>query len=80
MSDKPPINSVQYRTVVQCPQCGFKVTEKMPAARKGTVFHCPGCNEYSHVPSEKCCVFCLFAKLPCPEKQQKRLHLAAQKF
>lgn len=66
-----PRESIQYRTVVQCPHCGFKVTEKMPMRQKVRVFHCPGCNEYSHVDASQCCVFCQFARTPCPEEQQR---------
>ncbi|NRB38675.1 MAG: hypothetical protein HRU20_09450 [Pseudomonadales bacterium] len=65
---------LQFRTVVQCPHCGFKVTEKMPVSRKVVVFHCPGCNEYSHVSESECCIFCQYARHACPEKQQQSLH------
>lgn len=68
---------IQYRTVVQCPHCGFKVTEKMPMQRKVMVFHCPGCHEYTHVESSQCCIFCQFAKQACPEKQQLTLNALA---
>ena len=71
--------TIQYRTVVQCPHCGFKVTEKMPMQRKVMVFHCPGCDEYTHVAGSECCIFCQFAKQPCPEKQQAAVDAEAEK-
>lgn len=64
---------IQMRTVVQCPHCGFKITEKMPLIQKVKVFHCPGCHEYTTVEQSACCVFCEFAKQPCPEVQQRML-------
>lgn len=71
----PPrqVTGIQLRTVIQCPHCGFKITEKMPLSRKVMVYHCPSCNEYSHVDSAQCCIFCQFARLSCPEKQQLAL-------
>ncbi len=68
-----PAKKIQFRTVVQCPHCGFKVTEKMPKNLKVKVFHCPGCNEYSQVDLSQCCIFCAFARSPCPQVQHTTL-------
>lgn len=63
--------AIVYRAVIQCPACGFKVTERMPARSKVMTFECPACQKISHATASACCVFCLYARQQCPTAQQK---------
>lgn len=62
--------SIRYRSIVQCPYCGFKVTEKMPMQRKVMEYTCPACGKKTTAREDECCIFCKLGNVPCPEKQR----------
>ncbi|WP_372750034.1 GDCCVxC domain-containing (seleno)protein [Litorivivens sp.] len=55
------------RSVVQCPQCGFKTVERRPAGRGPGLWTCPACA--SSVRAPQCCVFCSYGSLGCRAPQ-----------
>jgi predicted RNA-binding Zn-ribbon protein involved in translation (DUF1610 family) len=61
--------TLQLRNVVQCPACGFKTTERMPASFKQMAYTCPACGVETQARSEDCCVFCRIGRLSCPVQQ-----------
>lgn len=62
--------SVVYRTVLQCPACGFKVTERMPLLEKVSVFVCPACEHITRISDDACCIFCSYGRIACPQAQR----------
>ena len=62
---------LQLRSILQCPHCGFKVTEKIPLATTVRQWTCPACNKVSE--AKKHCVFCDFGTVPCALAQQGKL-------
>jgi len=63
--------AIHFRTVMQCPACGFKTTEKMPSEKKIVCYQCEACGINSCVSQEQCCVFCAWARDRCPEQQKR---------
>ncbi|MAY35047.1 MAG: hypothetical protein CMN84_03000 [Spongiibacteraceae bacterium] len=51
------------RSILQCPKCGFKVTERLPAGRGPAQCRCVACGET--LKAQHCCVFCEFGSEPC---------------
>ncbi len=62
--------SARLRSIMQCPHCGFKVTERMPAKMKVLRWQCPACTAMIESPPTACCVFCAYGSVPCPDAQQ----------
>lgn len=61
---------LNLRSIVQCPYCHFKVTERMPASQRVMEWECPACHQHVSVTEEACCIFCEYGSVPCPLKQQ----------
>ena len=66
--------AVQLRSIMQCPHCGFKVTERMPANVRVLHWQCPACAAAAEPAVGVCCVFCAYGSLPCPQAQQQQQH------
>lgn len=61
--------AIQLRNVIQCPACGFKVTEQMPSSRKVMAYTCVACNVTTTASESECCIFCKIGRLKCPTRQ-----------
>lgn len=62
--------SLLLRSIVQCPHCGFKVTERMPQGKKVRHFQCPACAQVLTADEQQCCIFCRYGSVKCPAAQQ----------
>ncbi len=60
---------IKLRSILQCPHCGFKVTERMPAASCTIRYDCPACG-HTLVASTSGCIFCLYGSEPGPAAQR----------
>ena len=69
MNSQKPI----MRSVVQCPECGFRVTEQMSLRKNPKQYQCPGCNSVTNVAEDDCCIFCVLGRTPCPPQQLKSM-------
>lgn len=58
------------RTVISCPACGFRTTERMALIGNPRSYTCPACGKTSTITDEQCCIFCAWARHPCPARQQ----------
>lgn len=54
------------RAILQCPHCGFKVTEKIPAQPLKS-YECLACKKT--VQAKGCCVFCDFGTKKCHQSK-----------
>ncbi|WP_425488622.1 GDCCVxC domain-containing (seleno)protein [Litorivivens lipolytica] len=59
-SDPKPAPS---RSIIQCPLCGFKVTERLPAGKAPSTADCVACGKAMQ--ARGCCVFCDFGSVRC---------------
>jgi DNA-directed RNA polymerase subunit RPC12/RpoP len=56
-------------SVITCPHCGHKATERMPADACQFFYVCKGCGEKLKPLAGDCCVFCSYGSVRCPPMQ-----------
>lgn len=60
---------VKTEAILTCPECGRKNEVIMPLYYCQIIYQCPDCG-FTVTPKEgDCCVFCSFADIKCPPKQ-----------
>jgi len=63
---------LNLRSIVQCPHCHFKVTERMSTTQQVREWECPACHKRVQASPGACCIFCEYGTVPCPAVQQGR--------
>ena len=66
--------TIKLRSILQCPACGFKVTEQMPVDYCLVVYTCGACQKVMKPLPGDCCVFCSYGSIKCPPVQQQQLN------
>jgi hypothetical protein len=61
--------SVQWLSILTCPQCGHAKRERMPADACQFFYECEGCRAVLRPRPGHCCVFCSFGSVRCPPMQ-----------
>lgn len=56
---------------ITCPLCHHAAEEEMPLDRCLYFYECLGCDVVLRPAPGDCCVFCSYADLPCPSKQNE---------
>ncbi len=59
----------ELTTVITCPNCGFNKLETMPTDVCQYFYECSSCHTVLKPKEGDCCVFCSFATIKCPPKQ-----------
>lgn len=62
--------TIQLKSVLTCPHCGFRVEETMPTDACVHFYDCPQCKARLKPNSGDCCVFCSYGTVKCPPVQQ----------
>jgi hypothetical protein len=57
------------RSLITCPECGFKRVETMPQDSCLFFYDCTSCGARLRPKSGNCCVFCSYGSVRCPSKQ-----------
>jgi hypothetical protein len=57
------------KSVIKCPECGFKKEEIMPVDACKFFYQCPNCKKMLKPGKGDCCVFCSYGSVKCPSKQ-----------
>lgn len=65
-----PAKAIELKSTITCPLCGHVETETMPTDACQWFYECKGCGELLKPLPGDCCVFCSYADVPCPPKQQ----------
>ena len=60
------------RSVLTCPQCGFRKEETMPTDACLFFHECEACKTLLRPNAGHCCVFCSFGSVKCPPMQQQK--------
>ncbi|RJQ42448.1 MAG: hypothetical protein C4534_10210 [Gaiellales bacterium] len=60
-------------SILQCPICGFKRGEHMPADACVRLYFCTRCGAQLRPRPGDCCVFCSYGSSKCPPVQAKAL-------
>lgn len=58
------------RSVITCPNCGFRKEEAMPMDACQFFYECRNCKALLKPRPGDCCVFCSYGTIPCPHHQQ----------
>jgi hypothetical protein len=66
--------SIEFRSTITCPTCGFAKSETMPVDACRFFYECEGCGAMLRPKAGDCCVFCSHASVPCPPVQAMRRH------
>jgi len=56
-------------SVITCPHCGHKASERMPTDACQFFYDCNGCGEILKPDTGDCCVYCSFGSVKCPPIQ-----------
>ena len=64
--------SIELRTTITCPACGFAKAETMPVDACQFSYKCQRCGAILRPNAGDCCVFCSFGSVPCPPIQAER--------
>ena len=62
--------NIQLRSIVACPNCGFRQEETMPTDACLHFYDCPRCKMRLKPKTGDCCVFCSYGTVKCPPQQQ----------
>ena len=65
--------SVATEAKLTCPQCGHTAVEEMPIDACQFFYECLNCRAVLRPKEGDCCVFCSYADIPCPPKQQEKV-------
>lgn len=66
---------VKLTAVLTCPKCGKEQETKMPTDACQHFYKCIHCGEILKPKDGECCVFCSYADIKCPPKQEEQLKL-----
>jgi len=61
--------SVRLESTVQCPECGFRSTERMPTDYCLVRYECKNCGYIMTPKKGTCCIFCSYGDVKCPPMQ-----------
>jgi hypothetical protein len=67
-------NGLILKSVLTCPQCGHRHTERMPTNACQFFYECTACHTLLKPKPGDCCVFCSYGTVPCPPKQAGDSH------
>jgi len=60
---------ISVSSVITCPKCQFKKTEKLPTEVCQLAYTCQNCKTVLHPKKGDCCVFCTYGDHKCPSMQ-----------
>lgn len=62
--------SIELKSVITCPDCGYKKEETMPTDACQYFYECEGCKKVLKPVNNDCCVYCSYGTVPCPPIQE----------
>ncbi|MCS5591710.1 MAG: hypothetical protein NZ775_04230 [Gammaproteobacteria bacterium] len=64
--------SIEIKSVITCPECGFSAEEVMPTDACQFFYECKFCNTLLKPLPGDCCVYCSYGTNPCPPIQEDK--------
>ena len=61
---------MKLKSIIKCPECGFKKEELMPINSCQFFYECTNCGTVLKPKKGDCCVFCSYGSKKCPSKQK----------
>ncbi len=65
--------NVKTKAILTCPFCNTKQAVKMPVNACQHFYKCNSCGKLLKPKEGHCCVFCSYADIQCPSKQEEKL-------
>ncbi|HCT94368.1 MAG TPA: hypothetical protein DIC44_06095 [Rikenellaceae bacterium] len=65
------MTTIQTKSILTCPFCGFSKQEEMPLNACQFFYECQNCKHLLKPKSGDCCVFCSYGSVKCPPIQDK---------
>jgi len=62
---------INLKSVITCPECGFRKEETMPVDSCVFFYECIHCKKMLKPKEGDCCVFCSYGSVKCPSKQKE---------
>jgi len=62
--------SINFSSVIRCPECHFEKSEEMPINACQFFYECTNCGALLKPKQKDCCVFCSYGSLKCPSQQK----------
>ena len=62
-------DSIELKSKISCPECGFSRFEEMPTDACVFYWECPSCKTLIRPKHGDCCVYCSYGTVPCPPIQ-----------
>ncbi|TAM87538.1 MAG: hypothetical protein EPN41_07460 [Candidimonas sp.] len=66
------MKEIVARSVLTCPNCGYRETRLMPVDSCQFYHECSKCGVIFRPKPGDCCVFCSYGSVPCPSVQARR--------
>jgi len=63
------MSEIITKSIISCPECGFKKEEQMPGDACVYFYKCPNCGILLKPKEGDCCVFCSYGTVKCPPVQ-----------
>lgn len=66
------MTKVTLKSIITCPNCGYKKEEVMPTNACQFFYDCENCKEVLKPKEGDCCVFCSYETVACPIIQENK--------
>jgi hypothetical protein len=66
------MNTIITKSIITCPDCGFKKEEDMPVDACKYFYKCTNCEAILKPKQGDCCVFCSYGSVSCPPIQMHK--------
>jgi len=64
------MGTIITKSVITCPDCGFRKEETMPIDACQFLYECENCHTPLKPKQGDCCVFCSYGSVKCPPEQK----------
>lgn len=64
------MKTIQYKSTITCPICGFQTEETMPQDSCQFFYECKSCKTLLKPKQGDCCVYCSYGSAKCPSIQK----------
>ena len=63
-------NTIELKSTITCPECGFSKLEEMPTNACQWFYECESCKALIKPLARDCCVYCSYGTVQCPPIQE----------
>lgn len=71
---------MELKTIIKCPECGYKKEETMPTDIFQIIYTCEKCGALLKPEKGDDCVFCSYGSEECPQRQKEKKKTESEEF